>query len=101
MSDKKSNKRGIGFIMRTFMLLIILVSACVFIVKMVDYAELIREKEQLEDKKAEIEQTIEELNYRLTSPIDYEDIIRIAREQLGLAFPDETVYYSEQDKAGN
>jgi cell division protein FtsL len=101
MSNRKTNKRGIGFIMRTFMLLIILISACVFIVKMVDYAELVREKEQLEEKKAEMEQAIDELNYRLNSPINYEDIVRIAREKLGLAFPDETVYYNEQGKDGN
>ncbi len=91
-------KRGNGMFMRLFMLLILVVSAGVFIVKMVDYTELIREREQLQEQKEQYEQTIEELSYRLTSPIDYEDIIRIAREKLGLAFPDETVYYSEQNR---
>ncbi|MBQ7337759.1 MAG: septum formation initiator family protein [Clostridia bacterium] len=93
-------KRGIGILMRLFMLLILIVSAGVFVVRMIDYAELSRQREQLKAEKAQYEQTIEELNYRLNSPIDYDDIIRIAREKLGLAFPDETVYYSEQDNGG-
>ena len=93
----QSQKRGVGFIMRLFMLLILIVSAGVFITKMIDFTELSREKEQLQNEKEYYEEQIEELTYRLNSPIDYDDIIRIAREKLGLAFPDETVYYSEQN----
>ena len=43
------------------------------------------------------EEQIAELNYRINSPIDYEDIVRIAREKLNLAFPDEMLFYNEQD----
>ncbi|MBQ8719263.1 MAG: septum formation initiator family protein [Clostridia bacterium] len=96
---QSTQKGGVSMIMRIFMLLILVVSAGVFLFKMIDYTELLREKEQLQDQKQQYEQQIEELNYRLGSPIDYEDIIRLAREKLGLAFPDETVYYSE--KSGN
>ena len=93
-------KGGVGMTMRVLMLLILVVSAGVFLMKLIDYTELMRQKEVLEQQKEQYIQEIEELNYRLDSPIDYEDIIRLAREKLGLAFPDETVYYSEQSGNG-
>ena len=93
-------KGGVGMTMRILMLLILVVSAGVFLMKLIDYTELMRQKEVLEQQKEQYIQEIEELNYRLDSPIDYEDIIRLAREKLGLAFPDETVYYSEQNGNG-
>ena len=97
----RSNKNnGISLSMRVLMLLILVVCAGVFLFKMIDYTELMRQKEQLQEQKEQYEQKIEELTYRLDSPIDYEDIIRLAREKLGLAFPDETVYYSEQNGNG-
>ena len=97
---QSKQKGGVGMTMRILMLLILVVSAGVFLIKLIDYTELMRQKEVLEQQKEQYIQEIEELNYRLDSPIDYEDIIRLAREKLGLAFPDETVYYSEQTGYG-
>jgi cell division protein FtsL len=96
MQQKSKQRKGISLILRCFMLLILTVSAGVFISKMISYAELTRELEQLESEKEYYEEQIAELNYRINSPIDYEDIVRIAREKLNLAFPDETVFYNEQ-----
>ena len=97
----RSGKKGdISLPLRVFMLLILVVSAGVFLMKMIDYTELMRQKDVLQEQKEQYEQEIEELTYRLDSPIDYEDIVRLAREKLGLAFPDETVYYSEQNGNG-
>ena len=97
--NRNSQNRGVNLAMRILVLLVMVVSVGVFIVKMIDYTELARERDRLEQQKEEYQQKVEELNYRLNSPIDYEDIVRLAREKLGLAFPDETVYYSEQDNA--
>lgn len=88
--------KGIGRVMRLFVVLILVVSFGVFVDRMIRYNELSRQKDQLLAQKDAYEQKIEELNYRLSTPVDYEDIIRIAREKLGLAFPDDTVYYGEQ-----
>ncbi len=91
-----SKGKGIGRIMRLFVVLILVVSFGVFVDRMIHYSELARQKEQLQSQKEAYEQKIDEINYRLNSPVDYEDIIRIAREKLGLAFPGDTVYYGEQ-----
>ena len=93
--------KGIGRVMRLFVVLILIVSFGVFVNRMIRYSELSRQKEQLQSQKAAYEQKIDEINYRLNSPVDYEDIIRIAREKLGLAFPDDTVYYGEQGSAAD
>ena len=97
MQAKSDRRTGISLILRCFMLLILVVSAGVFISKMISYAELSRELERLENEKEYYEEQIAELNYRISSPIDYEDIVRIAREKLNLAFPDEMLFYNEQD----
>ena len=98
--NRPGKKGDISLPLRVFMLLILVVSAGVFLMKMIDYTELVRQKEVLQEQKEQYEHQIEELTYRLDSPIDYEDIVRLAREKLGLAFPDETVYYSEQNGNG-
>ena len=74
---KQSNQKGgAGMTMRSLMLLILVVSAGVFLMKLIDYTELVRQKEALEQQKEQYIQEIEELTYRLDSPIDYEDIRR-------------------------
>lgn len=96
---KKSNekKQGMSLLLRCLMLIVIAVSLGVFISGMIDYATLTEEKARLEKQKESYEAKIDELNYRLNSPIDYDDIVRIAREKLNLAFPDDTVFYNEQE----
>lgn len=93
-ASKNEKKNGSARVLRSFMLLILAVSVVVFVIHMIDYHELSRERDQLLEQKERYEQKIDELNYRIGSPIDYDDIVRIARERLGLAFPDDTVFYS-------
>lgn len=56
------------------------------------------EKEALAAEIAEKRERIEELNYFIESPIDREYIVRVAREKLGLVFPDDEVYYTGTGK---
>ena len=99
--DNAAAKHGANLLLRICMLLILLVSVGVFVTKLITFAELSRERDQLQQQKEDYEHQIAELTYRLNSPIDYDDIVRIAREKLGLAFPDDTVYYSETDENTN
>ncbi len=94
----KASKHTINWLLRVCMLLILFVSVGVFITKLVTYSELSRERENLQQQKAQYEERLDELTHRLNSAVDYDDIVRIAREKLGLAFPDDTVYYSETTK---
>lgn len=93
--------KGMVRVMRLFVVLILVVSLGVFVDRMIHYSELARQKEQLQWQKDAYEQKIDEFNYRLNSPVDYQDIIRIAREKLGLAFPEDNIYYGEQGSAAD
>ena len=42
-----------------------------------------------------LEEKIEEMRYRLESPLDDEYVARVAREKLGLCYPDEIIYYND------
>ena len=53
------------------------------------------EKEALEYDKDRLTVEIEELKYLIDCPVDREYIVRVAREKLGLALPDEIVYYND------
>ncbi len=75
--------------------LILVVSVGMFITALMRYSELEREKKALEAKVEYYENEIERLNYLIESPVDYDYIVRMAREKLNLHLPDEIIYYND------
>ena len=59
------------------------------------YSELERERALLEEKRESINDEIDELKYLIDCPVDYDYIVRVAREKMGLHLPDEIVYYND------
>ena len=55
------------------------------------------EKEKKEDYIVELNDDIDRLEYLVEAPLDDAYKIRIAREKLGMCFPDEIVFYTEMD----
>lgn len=53
-------------------------------------------EEQKVIKDAE-QYNVDKLKYRLNSPIDDSYIERVAREKLGMYYPDEIIYFNELD----
>lgn len=90
--ENTEKRKGLSLAMRCFLVLILMVSSGVFISRMATYMQLIEQKKQLEEQKQDYESTIEEMKHHLSGAIDYEDIVRIAREKFNLAFPDEIVF---------
>ncbi len=88
-----TRRTGLSLGLRCFLLLILVISVAVFASRMIDYHRLSEQKDQLEKEKQKYEQQIEKMEHYLNGSIDYEDIIRIAREKYNLAFPDDTVIY--------
>lgn len=75
---------------------VLLVAAVVmFSTSMMKYGELKAEQKRLEDELCDLETEIEELKFLLDSPVDYDYIVRVAREKLNMFLPDEIVYYSD------
>ena len=53
-----------------------------------------------EEKQAYVDSLkdeIQRLEYMVDAPLDDEFKIRIAREKLGMCFPDEIIYYTDLD----
>jgi len=77
-------------------LAVLIIAVGVFIYNMADLHEYAQRKNELGEQKETLEQRIEQVEHEMGGAIDYDDIIRIARERYHLAFPDETVIYSGQ-----
>lgn len=61
------------------------------------YNEAMEKKLEKEAYVIELKNEIQRLEYMLDAPLDDEFKIRIAREKLGMCFPDEIIFYSDYD----
>ncbi len=82
---------------RLLLAVLLIVSITAFVTGLMRYSELKREKEVLEAKVEEYEAEKEELEYLIDSPVDYEYIIRVAKEKLNLFLPDEIIYHNDSN----
>jgi cell division protein FtsB len=87
----------IKVVTRLLLAVLLIASLTAFITGLMKYSELQREKEVLEGKVDEYEAEVEELEYFLGAPIDYEYIIKIAKEKLNLFLPDEIIYHNDSN----
>lgn len=85
----------VKIILRLIPAILLIVAILVFITGVMKYGELQERKGELEAQKEAYEYEIEELRYLVDSPVDYEYIVRVAREKLGLHLPDEIIYYND------
>ncbi|MBQ8388269.1 MAG: septum formation initiator family protein [Clostridia bacterium] len=90
MEKRKTNNLLIGLI-AGLLLLSLIVSA----INIMQYNQKKQEAEKLAAEKAILEEKIDEMRYRLDSPLDDDYIARVAREKLGLCYPDEIIYYND------
>ena len=96
----KSIKKGLSapyarVLLRLMLALLVVTSLGMFLTGVMKYNEFKREKAVLEKEKAALTEEIEELRYLIDCPMDYDYIVRVAREKLGLYLPDETIYYND------
>lgn len=94
----ESSKSGMKVLLRCGLIAIVVISLCTFVSGVMIYnanQEKIKELEQQIDDKQE---QVDELKFLLDSPIDFDYIVRIAREKLGLHFPDEIIFHKDTNK---
>ena len=91
----ESTKSGMKILLKCALIAIVVISLCTFVSGVMIYnanQEKINElKQQIDDRKEQVD----ELKFLIDSPIDYDYIVRIAREKLGLHFPDETIFHKD------
>jgi cell division protein FtsL len=85
-------------LLRSTLIILLAVSIGMFVTSLMKYSELQREKAALEQKVEEYQNEIERLEYLIDCPVDYDYIVRIAREKLNLYLPDDIIYYNDTNK---
>lgn len=78
-----------------FLVLLFVFSVVFFLWSVLKYNKIMDEKAEKEAYIKELNENIDELEYLVSMPLDDEFKIRIAREKLGMCFPDEIIYYTD------
>ena len=85
-------------LVRTLLGVLVVTSFVIFANSIMRYNALLEEQKELEQKLAQYHEMHEELEELLNSEADYDYIVKIAKEKLGLYFPDEEIYYNDINK---
>ena len=78
-----------------FLALLLVFSIVYFLWSLMQYNEAMDEKAENEEYIADKRDNIQRLEYLVEAPLDDEFKIRIAREKLGMCFPDEMIFYTD------
>lgn len=84
-------------IIKIFLILLLAFSVAFFLFSVLRYNEMKSEMEQKREYILELNDSIDKLKYLVDAPLDDEYKIRVAREKLGMCFPDEIIYHTELD----
>lgn len=98
MSKEPKKQFSLTLLMRVLLGVLVVVSIGIFANSVMRYNALLEEQRELEEKLASYEEMKEELQDLLDAGYDYEYIVKIAKEHLGLHFPDEEIYYNDRNE---
>ena len=79
---------------RVFLVLLLVFSVVYFLWSLMQYNEAMEKKAEKQEYVAQLKDDIQRLEYMVDAPLDDEFKIRIAREKLGMCFPDEIIFYA-------
>ena len=91
----KKNKVYIA--VSAFLIFVLIFSVVYFLWGLMQYNDAMEKKQEKEEYIKELKDDLQRLEYMLDAPLDDEFKIRIAREKLGMCFPDEIIFYSNYD----
>ena len=98
MTSKKyfaDNKSPALRIVRIFLIFLLIFAVIFFLWSVMRYNELKRQMQQKQEYILKLNDNIDRLAYLVDAPLDDAFKIRIAREKLGMCFPDEIIYHTE------
>ena len=93
-ADKTSS---VVIVIRAFLLLLLIFAVAFFMWSIMRYNEIMKDKEEKADYILQLKDDIDRLDYLVDAPLDDAYKIRVAREKLGMCFPDEIIYHTELD----
>ena len=92
----KGKKSAASMLIQGFLILLFVFAVVFFLRSLMDYNKTMEEAKLQEQKIEELTNDIEELQYLIDAPLDKDFKIRIAREKLGMCFPDEVIFHSDR-----
>ena len=84
-------------IVQLFLILLFVFAIVFFLWSLMKYNKIMEDKKEDEAYVEYLQDEIEELEYLVNAPLDDAYKIRIAREKLGMCFPDEIIFYTEYE----
>ena len=93
----QTRKSKVYKIISVFLVLLLVFSVVYFLWSLMQYNESMEKKAEKEEYVAQLKDDIQRLEYMVDAPLDDEFKIRIAREKLGMCFPDEIIFYTCKD----
>jgi len=96
--ENRRKQFTLSLLMRILLGVLIVVSIGIFANSAMRYNELVKEQEALEEQIEEYREMREELAELINSDLDYETIVRIAKERWGLYLPDEEIFQNDRNK---
>lgn len=101
MSKENKKQFSLTLLVRILLAVLIVASIAVFANSVMKYNALLDQTEELEaelkDYRDERDELQDLLDAARDGEIDYETVVRIAREKFGLYFPDEEIFYDKQN----
>lgn len=93
-ADRKSK---VNMIVRIFLGFLLVFAIVYFLWSLMQYNDAMKTKEEKQAYVDSLKDEIQRLEYMVDAPLDDEFKIRIAREKLGMCFPDEIIFYGEYE----
>ena len=98
LANEKKKQFSLSLMMRILLGVLVVVSIGIFAGSVMRYNALIEEQKALEAQLQKYEELKEELQELLNSDMDRDYIIKIAKEQMGLYFPDEELFINDRNE---
>lgn len=93
-ADKKSKSHTV---VRAFLIFLLTFAFIYFLWSIMQYNEAMEKKSEKQEYVEQLKDDIQRLEYMVDAPLDDAFKIRIAREKLGMCFPDEIIFYGEYE----
>ena len=93
----KDQKKGASLAINLFLALLFVFALVFFVWSLMKYNKIMEDKKEDEIYIAQLNDEIEKMRYLVDAPLDDAYKIKIAREKLGMCFPDEIIFYTELD----
>ena len=90
-------KSAASVTVRVFLFCLLVFSIVFFLWSVMRYNEIQEDKAEREEYIARLSDDIDRLEYLVEAPLDDAYKIRVAREKLGMCFPDEIIYHTNLD----